>query len=142
MKFDSDSLTPSTSHKGIGGTGAAGRTPVSLSKWVNEKLPALSEVLSAHDVARLTRRRPWVVHTLTWLSRFPKQQRFHNRRIGWARRDVVAWLDADGQSRRRIRTPRQLASVEMRAHPASPLHVSRTRRSREPCSARRVRGEP
>ena len=57
---------------------AAG-TRVSLSKWVNEKSPAWSEILSAYDVTRLTRRHRWLVHTLTFLGRFPKRQRFHSR---------------------------------------------------------------
>src|SRR5689334_3594598 len=78
---------------------AAG-TRVSLSKWVNEKSPAWNEILSAHDVARLTRRHRWVVHTLTFLGRFPKRQRFHGRAIGWGKHDVLRWLAESAASRR------------------------------------------
>ena len=30
--------------------------PISLPRWVNERPPALDQILTAHDVARLTRR--------------------------------------------------------------------------------------
>src|ERR1700730_4621816 len=91
---------------------AAG-TRVSLSKWVNEKSPAWNEILSAHDVARLTRRHRWVVHTLTILGRFPKRQRFHDREIGWAQQDVLRWLAENATSQRRLREQRRLCSAVM-----------------------------
>ena len=69
---------------------------VSLSRWVNEPLPSCEELLTAHDVARLTRRPHWVLATLALLGRFPKKQRFHGRRIGWRRVDVLHWLASDG----------------------------------------------
>ncbi len=65
---------------------------VSLSKWVNEKLPAWHEILSAHEVARLTRRNRCVLIALTLLGRFPRPQRLHGRRIGWLRREVEQWI--------------------------------------------------
>lgn len=68
---------------------------VSLSRWVNESLPSCQEILTAHDVARLTRRRRWVFETLTLFGRFPRKHRFHGRRIGWQRRDVLLWLGAE-----------------------------------------------
>ena len=68
---------------------------VSLSRWVNESLPSWQEILTAHDVARLTRRRRWVLETLTLFGRFPRKHRFHGRRIGWQRRDVLLWLGAE-----------------------------------------------
>src|SRR5579883_3596880 len=68
---------------------------VSLSKWVNERFPSFQELLTAHDVARLTKRRRWVVAALTLLGRFPRRQRFHSRQIGWLRRDVLDWLADD-----------------------------------------------
>ena len=69
---------------------------VSLSRWVNERLPSCQEILTSHDVARLTRRPQWVLAALTFLGRFPSKQRFHGRRVGWRRRDVLRWLSADG----------------------------------------------
>src|SRR6185437_935382 len=65
---------------------------VSLSKWVNERLPSFQELLTAHDVARLTRRPRWVVAALTVVGRFPPKQRFHGRSVGWRRYDVERWL--------------------------------------------------
>src|SRR5260221_8357278 len=68
---------------------------VSLSPYVNEQLPNWEELLSAHDVARLTRRPRWMVLSLALLGRFPRKRRFHGRGIGWLRSDVVHWLSND-----------------------------------------------
>ena len=112
---------------------------VSLSVWVNEKPPALDQILSAHDVARLTRRRRWVVHALTFLRRFPRRQRFKNRAIGWAKRDVLTWL-AERAPRERSFT-RRLSRRRMKSpllmQPPSPMHLARTRWARGPCGTGR-----
>src|ERR1700687_3980207 len=71
---------------------------VSLSPWVNERFPNWEELLSAHDVARLTRRPRWVLAGLTLVGRFPRKRRFHGRGIGWLRSDVVHWLAKDLQA--------------------------------------------
>jgi hypothetical protein len=55
---------------------------ISLSKYVNERIPAWEQLLSAHDVARLTRRPKWVLLSMMMLGRFPRKQRFHGRGIG------------------------------------------------------------
>jgi predicted DNA-binding transcriptional regulator AlpA len=68
---------------------------VSLSPYVNEPLPNWEELLSAHDVARLTRRPRWVVLSLALLGRLPRKQRYHGRNIGWLRSDVLTWLSRD-----------------------------------------------
>jgi predicted DNA-binding transcriptional regulator AlpA len=68
---------------------------VCLSPYINEPLPNWEELLSAHDVARLTRRPRWVVLSLSLLGRFPRKHRYHGRSIGWLRSDVVAWLARD-----------------------------------------------
>jgi predicted DNA-binding transcriptional regulator AlpA len=73
--------------------GAARR--VCLSPYINEPLPNWEELLSAHDVARLTRRPRWVVLSLSLLGRFPPKHRYHGRSIGWLRSDVVTWLARD-----------------------------------------------
>jgi predicted DNA-binding transcriptional regulator AlpA len=65
---------------------------VSLSPYVNEQFPIWEEMLSAHDVARLTRRPRWMVLSLALLGRVPRKRRFHGRDIGWLRSDVVRWL--------------------------------------------------
>jgi predicted DNA-binding transcriptional regulator AlpA len=69
---------------------------VSISRYVNEQFPNWDELLSAHDVARLTRRPRWVVLSLTLLGRFPRKQRYHGCGVGWLKADVIAWI---GRSR-------------------------------------------
>jgi predicted DNA-binding transcriptional regulator AlpA len=71
---------------------AASLSNVTLSRWVNERLPAWEQLLSAHDVARLTRRPRWWLLGMAVLGRFPRKQRFHGRGIGWLRCDVRDWL--------------------------------------------------
>ena len=65
---------------------------VSISKWVNEAYPPWGEILSAHDVARLTRRHRWVLSAMAAFRRFPRKRKFHGRAVGWHRGDVVRWL--------------------------------------------------
>lgn len=79
---------------------AADAQPVSLSKWVNEKLPPLNEILSAHEVARLTRRHRWFLTALTLLGRFPRQERFRGRAIGWRKSELEFWLRRTRRARR------------------------------------------
>src|SRR5437016_14132194 len=71
---------------------AASPDRVTLSKWVNERFPPWEQLLSAHDVARLTRRPRWVLLGLTLLGRFPRKHCFHGRRIAWLRDDVLDWI--------------------------------------------------
>jgi len=59
------------------------RENVTLPPWVNESLPAFSDLLSAHDVARLTRRSRWALSGLMLLGLFPKRRRYQGRPIGW-----------------------------------------------------------
>lgn len=88
---------------------------VELPDWVNERIPPLTEILSAHDVARLTRRPCWQIVGLALIGRFPKKTRFRGRPIGWCRTDVLAWMARDlvlepqrpGLRRCTHRTPQQ-----------------------------------
>jgi predicted DNA-binding transcriptional regulator AlpA len=68
---------------------------VSLSPYINERLPNWEELLSAQDVARLTRRSRWMMFSLSLLGRFPRKHRYHGRGVGWLRSDVVSWLARD-----------------------------------------------
>jgi hypothetical protein len=70
-------------------------TFVSISRWVNQPLPPWNQILTAHDVARLTRRPCWVLCGLSWIWRFPKKLRYEGRRIGWLRSDVLNWMTKD-----------------------------------------------
>lgn len=65
---------------------------VALSRWVNEPLPAWQDILSAHDVARLTRRPTWILYGLALVGRFPRECQYRGRRIGWLRSDVLNWM--------------------------------------------------
>jgi predicted DNA-binding transcriptional regulator AlpA len=66
-----------------------------LSRWVNEPYPPLTELLSAHDVARLTRRPRWLIAGLVLIGRFPRKARFRGRAFGWWRADVLDWMAKD-----------------------------------------------
>jgi predicted DNA-binding transcriptional regulator AlpA len=65
---------------------------VVLSPWVNELFPAWEQLLSARDVARLTRRPHWVLSVLAALGRFPEEVRFRGRNVGWRRSEIAGWL--------------------------------------------------
>src|SRR5215472_1736741 len=82
---------------------------VVLSPYVNQPFPAWEELLSAHDVARLTRRPRWVLTSLVLLGRFPKRCRYHGRGIGWLRSDVLSWLTRDLEAPRCRGEPASIA---------------------------------
>jgi predicted DNA-binding transcriptional regulator AlpA len=66
--------------------------PVVVPRWVNDRCPPLAEILSARDVARLTRRPSWWLLALSVIGHFPCKARFRGRALGWRRADVLAWL--------------------------------------------------
>jgi len=76
-------------------TSAARSGAISLSPWVNERFPPWEQLLSAHDVARLTRRPKWVLLSMAAVGRFPRKTCYHGRSIGWLRADVLEWLAKD-----------------------------------------------
>ena len=81
---------------------------VLLSKRVNEPFPPLNLILSAHDVARLTRRHRWLLFALTAVGRFPKQQRCRGHAIGWHRHDLARWLESKRELKARIHRRNQV----------------------------------
>ncbi len=85
-----DSSTPDTP-----AATAARAAPVTISRWVNERYPPLNELLSSHDVARLTRRPRWVVTGLSLIGRFPTKLKFRGRAIGWSRSEILDWMSRD-----------------------------------------------
>ena len=91
---------------------------VLISKWVNETPPAWDQILTARDVARLTRRHRWILSTLVLIGRFPKEQRFRGRPVGWSRKDVDGWL-ARKQVRSARRRPRVLRPLKFWKAPCS-----------------------
>lgn len=66
--------------------------PLAISRWVNEPYPPLGELLSAHDVARLTRRPRWMLIGLGLIGQFPRRRRLRGHWIGWRRSDVLDWI--------------------------------------------------
>jgi predicted DNA-binding transcriptional regulator AlpA len=68
------------------------KAPISISPWVNEQLPPWDQILSAHDVARLTRRKRWVCVGLAWIRRFPRKRMYRGRALGWLKSDVLEWM--------------------------------------------------
>jgi hypothetical protein len=67
-------------------------TSVVISPWVNEPPAPLHNLLSSHDVARLTRRPSWLITSLSLIGRFPRKAKFHGRRTGWLRCEVLDWV--------------------------------------------------
>jgi predicted DNA-binding transcriptional regulator AlpA len=93
------------------------RFDVTLSRWVNAPLPPFHELLSAHDVARLTRRPKIVISGLMWLGRFPKRRRFRGRQIGWLRADVLDWMAQDLSTEIRATKANHTTRRSGRQHP-------------------------
>jgi predicted DNA-binding transcriptional regulator AlpA len=116
------------------GSGVCARTRIfaaklSVSKWVNEPLPAWNQLLTAHDTARLARRHRWWLSTLALLGRFPRRQQYRGRRIGWLRADVEIWL---GQRRRANQAPPQECASKCRRGHTQRTCVVRTSKPFQP----------
>ena len=71
---------------------------VVLSPWVNEPIPPCGQLVSTHELARLTRYPRWLMLGLMIFGRFPRQRRFHGRAIGWLRSEVLAWIERGTQA--------------------------------------------
>lgn len=146
MRVDS-----STSHIAFVGTTRAS-SGVHLSRWINEPLPDLRNILCSHDVARLTRRPRWLLCGLALIGRFPPKKRYRGRPIGWCRSDVLDWMSRDlavvpvkqecVNSYRRCsrRHPRQACLPLDCATPCPSLQ--KCSRAREPKAVRRPGGQP
>jgi predicted DNA-binding transcriptional regulator AlpA len=112
---------------------AAPSRSVTLSPWINEQFPDWEQLLSAHDVARLTRRPRWMLAGLTFVGRFPRKSRYHGRAIGWLRSDVLTWLAKDLHLARLHGTPIVGCSCNARQGQlplgwVAGLHIARRRR--------------
>ena len=113
---------------------------VRLSPYVNERFPNWEEILSARDVARLTRRPRWVVLSLALLGRLPRKRRFRGRRIGWLRSDVIQWLSKDLRASPYARGPAQAVHGRIARQTSFPFDgiESLTRRSRRRATRRGI----
>jgi predicted DNA-binding transcriptional regulator AlpA len=65
---------------------------------MNEPYPSLGELLSSHDVARLTRRPRWMLIGLGLIGQFPRRRRLRGQWIGWYRFEVLAWIVRNSRS--------------------------------------------
>lgn len=117
----------------VGATSVALSRSVTLSPWINERCPAWEQLLSAHDVARLTRRPRWVIASLMLMRRFPRKRRYHGRGVGWLRADVIHWLAKD--LRAANSRPEQVQTRPISITRQTPLPLQCTKR----CVARRTR---
>jgi predicted DNA-binding transcriptional regulator AlpA len=110
---------------------------VSLSPYVNERFPNWEELLSARDVARLTRRPLWLLLSLTFLGRFPRKHRFHGRGVGWRRTEVLRWLVDDlAVTRCNAKPPgNRPENARQTSLPLEYTGACSARRSRVPCSS-------
>jgi predicted DNA-binding transcriptional regulator AlpA len=107
------------------------RQAVSISRWVNEPYPNWDRILTAHDVARLIRRPPWMLSTMAAVGQFPRKQQFRGKKIGWLRADILEWMARTGRSpiattsvkayspRRRQANPPDQQTLPLK-HPSSP----------------------
>jgi Prophage CP4-57 regulatory protein (AlpA) len=101
-------------------TGVRAPKRVLISRWVNEPYPAWDQILTAHDVARLIRRPPWVVRSLAAVGQFPQRQRFRGKKVGWLKVDILEWMART--NRRRVTSSSEKAS--RRCKPVSPRQQS------------------
>jgi predicted DNA-binding transcriptional regulator AlpA len=76
----------------------AREAPLTISRWVNEPYPPLCELLSAHDVARLTRRPRWMLMGLGLIGQFPRRRRLRGQWVGWYRSEVLEWIARNPRS--------------------------------------------
>src|SRR5271167_4262513 len=107
-------------------TGVCVPQRVSISRWVNEPYPAWDRILTAHDVARLIRRPPWMIRSLAAVGQFPKRQRFRGKKIGWLKADILEWMART--SRYPVATPTDKATgCRRRRQQALPLKYASAR---------------
>lgn len=80
-----------------------------LSKWINERCPEWTTLLTDHEVARLTRRPRCLLSALACLGRLPPPRRYRGGKLGWHRQDIERWLASRDASaaglRRKIPCP-------------------------------------
>lgn len=107
---------------------------VVLSRWINERCPPLIEILSAHDVARLTRRPCWLLFGLSLIGRFPRKMRYRGRPVGWCRTEVLEWMTRDLKIVPEIPERHFVRRHRVRQHPRQ---VCLPLKCRQPCGAER-----
>lgn len=120
---------------------------VVISPWVNEPHPPLHNLLSSHDVARLTRRPAWLITSLSLVGRFPRMAKFRGRRTGWLRSEVLDWMARDLHMAEQMTAPRVCPRHHARqislplncATPCAPVSACSNARRRKPALLAGVR---
>lgn len=82
----------STNNDRVTITASPATREVRLPGWVNEPLLDIHQILSGHEISRLTRRPRWLLLGLAALGLFPKRRTHCGKPIGWHRADVLDWL--------------------------------------------------
>lgn len=97
-------MSTNFAQNGVEPGGIGVRQRVSISRWVNEPYPAWDQILTAHDVARLVRRPPWMLFSMAAVGQFPRRQRFRGKNIGWLKADILEWMAHTSRSRAAARS--------------------------------------
>jgi predicted DNA-binding transcriptional regulator AlpA len=92
-------MSTNSAQEGVEPGGVGVHQRVSISQWVNEPYPVWDRILTAHDVARLIRRPPWMLCSMAAIGQFPRRQRFRGKNIGWLKADILEWMARTSQSR-------------------------------------------
>src|ERR1700688_1809205 len=111
-------MSTNSAQYGVEPGGLGVRQRVSISRWVNEPYPAWDRILTAHDVARLVRRPPWMLCSMAAVGQFPKRQRFRGKNIGWLKADILEWMART--ARYRVATSSEKANCYRRHRPHPP----------------------
>lgn len=110
--------------------GAGHEDGLTISRFVNEPWPEWAPLLSAHEVARLTRRSRFVLKALALLGRFPRERQFRGRGIGWHAADVQRWMNQSSVTPHLVRGHCRVAMKGLRNHHCCRIAVARPRRRR------------
>jgi len=110
------------------GFGATRPVTVTVSRWVNERFPPWSELLTSHEAARLARRHRWTLSALALLGCFPRKVRYHGRSLGWLRSEVECWLGRNHRRSAELREGRQFKCSGRRNRRTCPSRATPERR--------------
>jgi predicted DNA-binding transcriptional regulator AlpA len=110
-------MSTNSVQNGVEPGGVCVRQRVSISRWVNEPYPAWDRILTAHDVARLVRRPPWMLCSMAAVGQFPRRQRFRGKNIGWVKTDILEWMARTSRHRAATTPDKTTCSRPHRAIP-------------------------
>ncbi len=119
-------VQPRTTNSEQDSNSKTSRIPISVSRWIHERLPPLHELLCTHDVVRLTRRLRCVIAGLCLIRRFSISLKRHSHAVGRRRFDGIARLaeqlglrrNRRGSNRSPTRRRRRKRGTHSKASPA------------------------